>query len=132
MPAAYIFMLLSMIALNVFLLGIGIYYAYMYYIHIYKSEERILRITNIEIHRGRNGSKYYYIIGELVDMPGEQLKSLETYSLRAQYHYEGDVIPVRYAGTKRFTVDPKRLLRDAVMMIIAAAIMIFLQAGLHR
>lgn len=132
MPAAYIFMLLSMIALNVFLLGMGIYYAYMYYIHIYKSEERMLRVTNIEIHRNRNGSRYYYVIGELVDMPGEQLKSLDTYSLRSQQHFAGDIIPVRYAGTRRFAVDPKRLLRDAVMMIIVAAIMIFLQAGLHR
>ena len=131
MPAAYIFMLLSMIALNVFLFGMGIYYAYMYYIHIYKSEERMLRVTNIEIHRNRNGSRYYYVIGELVDMPGEQLKSLDTYSLRSQQHFAGDIIPVRYAGTRRFAVDPQKMLHNAVILIIVAVALIFIGAMGH-
>ena len=132
MTATYIFIILSMAARDIFLLGMGIYYAYMYYLHVYRSEERILRITNIEIHSGRYGSKYYYIIGELVDMPGEQLKSLDSFSLRAQYLNVGEVIPVRYADTKRFAINPKRFLRDAVMLIIIAAIMVFLQIGLCR
>ena len=131
MPAAYIFMLLSMIAMNVFLFGMGIYYAYMYYIHIYKSEERMLRVTNIEIHRNRNGSRYYYVIGELVDMPGEQLKSLDTYSLRSQQHFAGDIIPVRYAGTRRFAVDPQKMLHNAVILIIVAVALIFIGAMGH-
>ncbi len=131
MSIAAILPLLGVILMNMWLLGMGIYYAYMYYIHIYKSEERMLRVTNIEIHRNRNGSRYYYVIGELVDMPGEQLKSLDTYSLRSQQHFAGDIIPVRYAGTRRFAVDPQKMLHNAVILIIVAVALIFIGAMGH-
>ena len=131
MSIAAILPLLGVILINMWLLGMGIYYAYMYYIHIYKSEERMLRVTNIEIHRNRNGSRYYYVIGELVDMPGEQLKSLDTYSLRSQQHFAGDIIPVRYAGTRRFAVDPQKMLHNAVILIIVAVALIFIGAMGH-
>lgn len=119
------------ILMNIFLLGMGIYYAYMYYIHIFKSEERMLRITDIDIHRNRNGSRYYYIVGELEDMPGEQLRSLDSFPLTGRYHYEGDVIPVRYAGTKRFAVDPQKLLRNVILMFVLSAVLIFMQSRFH-
>ena len=131
MNVGILFPTLGIALLLVFLLGMWIYHAYMLFIHIYRSEERMLHITDIEIHRNRNGSRYYYIVGELVDVPGERLRSLDTFPLRSRYHYEGDIIPVKYAGTKRFAVDTQKLVRNVVIIFVIGAVLTLIQVTLH-
>ena len=60
----------------------------------------------------------YCVAGELVDMPGIEMSSLEYYTAKKLKVSEGDIITVRYIGGQQFMVDPNSFLKNMIWMIV--------------
>ena len=120
--------LIMMLIVLLLPVGIAVYYGYLYYTYKYKSEERLLRITRFHKRQTKHGY-VYYVIGELTDMPGMELRSFENYTSGGLKFVEGEVIPVRYTKGNRFAIDPDHILyylRIMVVFIVIAAVAMFI------
>ena len=103
--------------LCIIVLGFAVYYGYTYYMYKYRSEERKLRVTRIGTFRSKT-TTMYCVAGELVDMPGIEMSSLEYYTAKKLKVSEGDIITVRYIGGQQFMVDPNSFLKNMIWMIV--------------
>ena len=111
----------------IMVLVLSVYYAYIYYKYTYKSVEKKLRITAIHTFKMKS-TTMYFIIGEMEDMPGIEMRSLEAYSERKLKYSEGDIVTVRYISGQEFMIDPAAFLKNmgGLMIFFVLTILILL------
>ncbi|MBQ5311563.1 MAG: hypothetical protein ILP19_05930 [Oscillospiraceae bacterium] len=118
---------LIMIFFSIALICCSVYYGYTYYKYRYRSEERKLRVTKIDPFRLKT-TTMYHVVGEMTDIPGIEMRSLEYYSKRKLKASEGDIITVRYISGTQFMIDPAGFFKNMVGLIVIyiLAMVIFL------